>query len=560
MYALAGIMSKRNKNIASCMVDLLLKQCSSKNSFAALSVGNKTFNGALKDLNIKAIKGNIGLGCVGMRKTRHASIHWDCFNKLAVIYDGIIYDFKEKLSKEHDLIATTDADIIAHLLEENYNGDLSYASKKVVVNLEGGFAIAATDGNSLTAVRDPVGFRTLYYGENEDFYAFATLKKALWEIGIPKVSRLQAGSLITLSEYGMDVSRVFPEDKFGAKIDIKDKSIAIDQYQTTLNAAVSKTLEGIDKAGILLSGGVDSCLLAKILHDQAEQSGVELTAYNLGMEGAPDSIFAEEFARETGLPLRKKTVTIGELDKALPKVIRAVEERDYVQIETSLIPYLALETAAKDSIRKVFVGQGPDELWGGYPWYPLLLDKWGYAKLYETMWEDLVRGDAETLARENKVAQTFDIELRYPFLDPEVIKIAMRIAPQLKVYPDKDDLGKHIHRSLATRLGIPDYIAKGKKSAAQHGSGIHNALIIIARKHGFDEKLVAKLRYSPDTITAEKLGSSSRYGYQYGDQHMWQVPTCVQLYFDYLAYSQGLLDESKREKIATILRDFTPQQ
>ncbi|MEA3443015.1 MAG: asparagine synthase-related protein [Chloroflexota bacterium] len=552
-------MSKRGNDVAKRMIDVLNNQCSNKNSSIALSIGDRTFNGALKDLNVKAIKGTIGLGCVGMSKTRHASIHWDCFNKLAVIYDGIIYNFKEKLSKEHDLIATTDADIIAHLLEENYNGDLYCATKKVVVNLEGGFAIAATDGNAITAIRDPVGFRTLYYGENDDFYAFATLKKALWRIGIPRVSSLKPGNIITLSEYGMDVSKVFPEDRFGATIDIKDKNIAINEYQETLNTAVQKTLEGIDKAGILLSGGVDSCLLAKVLSDQASKSGVQLTAYNLGMEGSPDSLLAENFARETGLPLRKKTVTIGELDKALPQVIRSVEERDFVQIETSLIPYMALEMAARDSIRKVFVGQGPDELWGGYPWYPLLLDKWGYAKLYETMWEDLIRGDTETLARENKVAQTFDIELRYPFLDPEVIKIAMRIAPQLKVYPNKDDLGKHIHRGLATRLGIPDYIAKGKKAAAQHGSGIHNALIQVANEHGFNDKLVSRLHYTPDTITAERLGSSSRYGYQYGDQHMWQVPRNVQLYFDYVAYHQGLLDESKREKIAATLGGFRPE-
>jgi asparagine synthase (glutamine-hydrolysing) len=206
-------------------------------------------------------------------------------------------------------------------------------------------------------------------------------------------------------------------------------------------------LEGLKKAGILLSGGVDSCLLAKVLNDKASKMGVDLIGYTVGLEGSPDLKYAEEFAKKIGLPVKKKTVTIDDLDKALPKVIRAVEERDYVQIETSLIPYIALETAANDVIKVVFIGQGPDELWGGYPWYPRLLKEWGYAKLHEVMWEDLIRGDAETLERENKVAQMFDIELRYPYLDIDVIKTAMSIAPQLKVFSDKDDFGKRIHRA-----------------------------------------------------------------------------------------------------------------
>ena len=244
------------------------------------------------------------------------------------------------------------------------------------------------------------------------------------------------------------------------------------------------------------------------------------------------------------------------MDKALPKVIRAVEERDYVQIETSLIPYIALETAANDAIKVVFIGQGPDELWGGYPWYPRLLKEWGYAKLHEVMWEDLIRGDVETLERENKVAQMFDIELRYPYLDIDVIKTAMSVAPQLKVFSDKDDLGKRIHRALARKLGVPASIAERKKTAAQHGAGVHKMLLQIANKHGFNDKLISKLNYDPRKISTEKLGSSSRYGYKYGDKDLWLLPNHVQLYFDYIAYHEGLLNEDERAKISSIIRGW----
>ena len=526
-----------------------------KNNNIGLVIGDKTFKGKLKNFNVKAVRGNIGLGCCSLKQKKSVKIYGNCSGKLIGIYDGIIYDFKKKISKNHELVRTTDGDIILHLLEENYRGDLAFTAKDVLSSLEGGFAIAATDGRDVIAARDTVGFRTLYYGENENFYAFATLKKALWKIGVDQVFRLNAGNMVHINEKQLDISNFFKELRFGVKISIKDKDVAVIRYENSLNNAVEQMLKGVDKAGILLSSGVDSCLLAKMINDKASQEGTELIGYTVGFEGSQDLKFGEEFAKQIGLPFQKKTVTIDDLDRALPRVIKAVEERDYVQIETSLIPFIALEMATQDSIKVIFLGQGPDEMWGGYPWYPRLLKEWGYAKLHEVLWDDLIRADIETLQRENKVAQLFDIELRYPYLDIDVIKTAMSVAPQLKVISDKDDLGKYIHRTLAKKIGVPTSTAERVKIAAQHGSGIHQVLIQIAKRHGFDDNLVSKLNYLPSKISKEKLGSCSRYGYKYGDRDMWLIPGCVQLYFDYLAYSEGLLNENERMKISPIIRD-----
>ncbi|MEA3342939.1 MAG: asparagine synthetase B [archaeon] len=553
MYALAGIISKNGENVAEHMVSMMREHCGNENYYSGLMVGDKTFNGKLNDLNIKAIEGSIGLCCVPLKKTHHASIYRDGSSGLTVVYDGIIYNYKRKLSRDYKLISTTDVDIIRHLLkEEDYKRNLVFAAKNILGNVEGGFAIAATNGNDIIAARDPVGFRTIYYGENDDFYAFATLKKALWKVGIPKVLRLYAGNMIHINKKQLGVLKISQEEKFGVKINIKDTPVAVSHYQESLSSAVEKMLGGLDKAGILLSGGVDSCLLAKVLKDRASELGVELTGYTIGLEGSHDLKYAEEFAKQIGLPLRMKTVTVNDLDKALPKVIKTVEERDHVQIETSLIPFIAMKMASQDSQKVVFLGQGPDELWGGYPWYPHLLKEWGYAKLHEMLWEDLIRGDVETLARENKVAQIFGIELRYPYLDIDVIKTAMSVAPQLKVLSNKDDLGKRIHRILAKKLGVPTATAERKKIAAQHGSGIHEILMQIAQKHGFNNALVNDLNYSSSKITIEKLGSSSRYGYKYVSKDKWVIPNCIQLYFDYLAYKAGLLNENERTKISSV--------
>ncbi len=553
MYALAGIVSKNGKNVAKNLLLMMRELCGNENGYSWLVIGDRILNGRLNDLNIKMIEGSVGLGCVPLRKTERAMIYKDCSDKLSVIYDGIIYNFNKKLAKDHKIVRATDADVIVHLLEEDYLDDLVLSAKNVLRDLEGGYAIAASNGCDVIAARDPIGFRTLYYGQNEDFYAFATLKKALWKMRIPAVFRLPAGSILYSNGKHLDVSKIRIEERFGVKINIKDEKVAVNKYHESLENSVEKMLNGLGKVAILLSGGVDSCLLAKVLHDKTQKAGTDLTGYTVGLEGSPDIGFAEEFGEQIGIPVKIKTVTISDLDKALPKVIKAVEERDYVQIETSLIPYIAIEMAAQDGVKVIFLGQGPDELWGGYPWYPRLLKEWGYAKLHEIMWEDLIRGDIETLARENKVARMFDIEVRYPYLDADVIKTAMSVAPQLKILSDKDALGKRIHRALAKEMGLPTALYERKKDAAQHGSGIHRVLLQLAYNHGFDDKLVNRLNYNTDNISREKLGSSSRYGYRYGDRNMWLLPECVQLYFDYLAYNEGLLNEAERSSIYSVL-------
>ncbi|MEA3343772.1 MAG: hypothetical protein U9Q92_06425, partial [archaeon] len=75
MYALAGIISKNGENVAEHMVLMMREHCGNENYYSGLMVGDKTFNGKLNDLNIKAIEGSIGLCCVPLKKTHHASIY-----------------------------------------------------------------------------------------------------------------------------------------------------------------------------------------------------------------------------------------------------------------------------------------------------------------------------------------------------------------------------------------------------------------------------------------------------------------------------------------------------
>lgn len=134
-------------------------------------------------------------------------------------------------------------------------------------------------------------------------------------------------------------------------------------------------------------------------------------------------------------------------------------------------------------------------------------------------------------------------------MDAEVVNLAMSVASELKITSEEDHLGKHPARQLAQRMGIPARYANRSKDAAQHGAGIHSVLDRIARKEGFGPGMVKEIGYSNDKITTGKLGSSERYGYCYAGEKLWQVPQHVQLFSHTLAYRNGLLNKSTRNRI-----------
>jgi asparagine synthase (glutamine-hydrolysing) len=123
------------------------------------------------------------------------------------------------------------------------------------------------------------------------------------------------------------------------------------------------------------------------------------------------------------------------------------------------------------------------------------------------------------------------IELREPFLDPEVIRVALATDLRLNVKGGHDMLGKHVHRRVAQELGIPKDIAYRLKEAAQHGSGMHGTIDSIARKHGFDESAIPE-QYLQVLKTRDRIGSSQRYGYIFGDEKIWMAEPHVQMYLD----------------------------
>lgn len=484
-------------------------------------------------------------------------IHTDYGQRPALVYDGHFYGFestRSKLSRVQHRANETGGEFLAHLLAE-VPGSLEQKVKTVLRGLDGDYALAVSGGGQMLIARDSLGTRPLYFAENEEFAAFASNKKPLWKIGLDEVEPLRAGVIAILDREGVKVRKVLPLHK--KAVEIETMAQAMNAYEQALHSAMHKRLAAMNherRIGVLLSGGVDSCLIVKLLHDMASAEGMEIIAYGVGLPGSPDMNFAQEFARELDIKHKMRVLDIDMVEEYIPDVIEAVEDSDFVQIETGIGLYAAIDMASQDGIKVIVSGQGPDELWGGYSWYPKVLGKDGRQELCRRMWHDFTRADIETLDRENKIAMAHGVELFFPYLDTEVVNVAVSVASELKVTSEEDHLGKHPHRQLAIKMDISEKYANREKLAIQHGTGIHGTLDTIARRNGFDPSLVKDVHYNSRQVTTEKTGSSARYGYRYIDRNLWQVPQHVQLFFHALAYKRGFLNKSVRDRIGYVLK------
>jgi len=463
-----------------------------------------------------------------------------------LLYEGELYNSEElstKLDMKYSL--SRNSELVACLLRRE-QGTLTTRAKSVLDVLDGSYVLVIEESGETVIARDPMGTKPVYLASDAGVLAFASNKRPLWQIGMSNVVPLRAGTMAIVDETGVKIENVFSLVDEQSKIN--DLSMAVDCYQKALVLSVEKRLVDVSEVGLLLSGGVDSCLLAKLLADLAIERGINVVAYTVGVRGSEDVDNARAFAQEIGVDCRVRELDISEVEDYIPDVIETVEERDFVQVEAGIGIYAATEMAGQDGIEVMFSGQGPDELWGGYEWYPKILEAEGYSGLCQRMRDDLNRADVETLDRENKIAMVHGMEMRFPYVDPAVVDLAINVAPELKV-DSPDSLGKIVHRALACEIGLPEGYAYRPKNAAQHGIGVHSVLKHVAAKNGFDDELVASLGYSSDKITLEKLGSSSRYGYKYADESMWQVSQPVQFFLDVTAYEHGLLNEAERTRI-----------
>jgi asparagine synthase (glutamine-hydrolysing) len=552
MCGIVGILSKKNENVAPLIGPMLSCIASRGPDGAGIAADNFVVqsdspnNVEYHKLYGSSALGHLRLAIVG--GTCGQQPFHSCDNRLTVEHNGEIYNYKQirrKLLKRHKFDTLTDSEVIVHLLEDHFtkSNDLVSAIRKTVAELDGVYAIVIKDEvtGTIALVRDKIGVRQIYYGENNSFVAFASERKALWKVGIKEPTQcVLPGHAILIKSNGLlQEFEVAQAPVQSTKIIYKTMASAVSAYQKALLMSMKKRTQDFKRVGIIFSGGIDSVIVAWL----AKKMVPEVICYTAGIEGSTDIAFARSIAKKLKLKLRVNELTRSEVEQMIPEIINVIENTNAGQVEVAVPVYAAIKLAHEDGMKVMFTGQGADELFGGYSWYTRVVEKEGYQKLREHMTEDLLLLYKETLEREDKIAMAHSIEMREPFLDMEIIRVSMHMDPKLNVKSGDDMFGKHVHRRVAQKLGIPKNIAYRIKEAAQHGSGMHSVFDTIARNHGFDEYTIP-MGYLDNLRLRERIGSSQRYGHLFENERMWIAEPHVQMYLDSISKTLPIFEQN----------------
>ena len=515
----------------------------------------------LQDLNLEKINGQIALGQVGLAINEEITSlqpFQSDSGHLSLLHNGEIYnhrDLRLELGETHSFTKNKNSEVILKLIEKEYDGDLLSAAQKIIPKIDGVYALVITDDKEVVIARDKIGLRQLYYCTNGDYTAFATEKKPLMAISHQTVEyhRLLPGHMAVVNGKDIKVSPFWNPQSLKSPSQISDREEALKAYGGALTSSILKRTFGKKRVGIVFSGGIDSFLLAYMI----QKLGIPFTCYTAGRKGSSDIEWASTVANQYKFPLKVKTFTLKDIENVIPEIITTIEDHSLNQVEAATAMYIANRTAQEHGEQMVMTGQGADEIFGGYPWYPKIVDQEGYDSFEKYSWEDTLLGYKETFERENKIAMAHGLEMSVPYTDPEVIRVAFSISPELKIKRGNDRIQKRLHREYGVSIGISKEIAFREKEAAQHGANVHGAFEELANMTGVTEAMLEDAGYDPNVSVTEKLGSSSRYGFRYGDHHLWRPLSHVQYYLDSIAADLNLLPAEVRyhwEKITGYLQ------
>ncbi len=345
-----------------------------------------------------------------------------------------------------------------------------------VSRLNGIFAFALLEPATgmWVVARDPVGVVPLYWGRDQDGRRWvASELKALVDRCI-EVEIFPPGHVYDSATDQLTPFRARPWRERATTVGNRADP---HRLRMALEDAVHRQLMGDVPYGVLLSGGLDSSVVAACAarfarsriedDDRSEAWWPRLHSFAIGLEGSPDLAAAEVVATHLGTAHHGFTYTFEEGLDALPDVIRHVESYDVTTVRASTPMYLLARRIRAMGVKMVLSGEGADEIFGGYLYFHR-------APNPEAFHEESVR-KVEALhlydcLRANKSMAAWGVEARVPFLDLEFLDLAMSIDAAHRMPAPAPEVG------LDPATGAPPRVEKALLRRAFEGVIPHEIL------------------------------------------------------------------------------------
>ena len=484
------------------------------------------------DSNGKWLEGTIGFGHQRLSiidlSSSGSQPMIDSLLKLTLVFNGTIYNYKQLRSrligKGYSFFSSSDTEVIIKAYH--------YWGEDCVNHLDGMFAFAIWDKPSkkLFIARDRMGIKPLYYNLTNKAFTFASNSQALLTQDLDKsvnpialqqqlslhgvvpapntiingIKKLKPGTYIVLSEKGDIKEQTYWHPSATRPEGNVSEEDYIARTHELLTAAVTKRMAASDvPIGVLLSGGLDSSLVVALLKEAGHR---DIRTFSIGFEDIDDESGSEfEFSDQVVSKFKtdhKKYLLSNQ--EVLPRLSEAVMNMSEPMVGQDAIAFYLLSEQVSKHTKVVLSGQGADEAFAGYFWYPRMAKEHGdeiesFSKHYvdrpheeylqtvmpiyqgenhthkwlskeflkpgaDSFIDKVFRTDMTRLIvddpvkRVDNMTMAWGLEARVPFMDTELVEWALKIPPALKMREE----GKYPLKKIAREL-LPSSVIDRKK-------------------------------------------------------------------------------------------------
>jgi asparagine synthase (glutamine-hydrolysing) len=445
-----------------------------------------------------------GLNEAGMQPMRRGGISWIC--------NGEIYNWKE-LASQYGLVnvSGSDCEILGELYEKFCNLGIPLAD--FFRALDGVFAMIIVDKNRVIVARDPYGVRPLYMALDDDARRFFGSEiKSLIDVGQDIQPVMPGHYMVFENRHMLDYTAYHMaapvKNPMYSRVDLAATAV-----RETLTLAVRKRLLTERPVAALLSGGLDSSLVAALVSKELRLAGAPpLETYSIGMQGSQDLYYAKMVANWIGSNHTEVVVSPEEFFAAIPEVIRDIESYDTTTVRASVGNWLLGKTiAAQSQAKVVFNGDGSDEVWGSYLYFFNAPYPHAYEAEVNRLLKDIHLFD---VLRSDRCISSHGLEPRTPFLDKAFVAVAQSVATDLRRPSKSGRPEKWLMRMAFDNGLLPKEVLWRKKEAFSDGvSGTDRSWYQIAQ----DMAETAMIGQEFTDSTAEKGYYRATYRSIYGE-------------------------------------------
>ena len=448
---------------------------------------------------------------------------------LVIVFNGCIYNYAELRQELSGLgyrfFSTGDTEVVLKAWHA--------WGRRCVDRFHGmfAFAIRERDSGRVILARDRLGIKPLYLNQGNGWLRFASTLPALLAAGevdteldpvalhhyltfhavvpaphtlLKGIRKLPPATIAIIDRDGQRTDHLYWTLRIGP--DAADAGLPEETWRErlleALQVAVKRRLVADVPVGVLLSGGLDSSLLVGLLSEQG-QTG--LNTFSIGFEAvhgeAGDEFrYSDVIARHYATEHHQIRIGAEEMFANLPQTIAAMSEP---MVSHDNVGFFLLSREVARHVKVVQSGQGADEVFGGYHWYPPLLNSADPVADYARVFFDRDHGDYARLVhprflesdysrafvqrhfhqiegsgpvdkalhldttvmliddpvkRVDSMTMAWGLEARVPFLDHELVELAGRIPAELKLRHD----GKGILKEVARRIIPAEVIDRPK--------------------------------------------------------------------------------------------------